>query len=125
MMKCSLAILLLLLGALCVRAQSSLPGATSWQVNLAWAAPASSPDPVAGYVALRAPSGSTSFTQLDASAIAATSYIDLTAMAAQAYVYEVLSVDASGNKSVPSNTAPVAVPADPAVPVLGKLSATS
>jgi len=78
---------------------------SSNQVNVTWDAPTGSSDPVAGYNVYRSPSGSSSYQQLNASAITQTSYVDTTAQAGQIYDYIVESVDASGVTSVSSNMA--------------------
>jgi fibronectin type 3 domain-containing protein len=80
------------------------------QVNLSWDAPTSSPDPVAGYNVYRAPSGGTSYQQLNSSVVTQTAYIDLTVASGQTYDYIVESVDASGVTSGPSNMASVTLP---------------
>ena len=80
---------------------------SSNQVNLTWDAPTTSSDPVAGYNVYRSPSGSSSYQQLNASAITQTSYVDTTAQTGQTYEYIVESVDASGVTSAPSNMAGV------------------
>ena len=80
------------------------------QVNLSWDAPTSSPDPVAGYNVYRAPSGGTSYQQLNSSVVTQTGYIDLTVASGQTYDYIVESVDASGVTSGPSNMASVTLP---------------
>jgi hypothetical protein len=82
----------------------------SYQVNLAWNAPSSSPDPVAGYNVYRAPSGSTSYQQVNGSSITQTSYSDTSVQDGQTYDYVIESVDASGNTSVPSNMESVNIP---------------
>ena len=79
----------------------------SSQVSLTWDAPTTSTDPVAGYYVYRSPSGSSSYQQLNASAITQTSYDDTTAQAGQTYDYIVESTDASGVTSAPSNMASV------------------
>ncbi len=83
---------------------------TSYQVNLNWDAPTSSPDPVAGYNVYRAPSGVSTYTQLNTSVMSATTYVDSNVQNGQTYDYIVESVDASGVESVPSNMAAVPVP---------------
>jgi len=91
----------------------SLSGAgqtVAHQVNLTWYAPTSSSDPVAGYRVFRAPSGSSTYQQVNASAVTQTSFVDTTVQSGQTYSYMVKSVDASGNLSVPSNTASMSVP---------------
>ena len=54
---------------------------TTCEVNLTWDAPLSSPDPVSSYDAFRAPSGGTSYQQLNTTAITSTTYSDLTVQA--------------------------------------------
>jgi len=86
--------------------------ATAYQVNLSWDAPTSSPDPVAGYNVYRAPSGSTSYQQVNTSEIptSPSSWTDTNVQTGQTYDYIVESVDAEGNTSAPSNMASVTVP---------------
>jgi fibronectin type 3 domain-containing protein len=80
------------------------------QVNLTWDAPSDSTDPVAGYNVYRAPSGSTSYQQLNTAAVTGTTYTDSSVQAGQTYDYIVESVDASDVTSAPSNMASVVVP---------------
>jgi hypothetical protein len=80
------------------------------QVNLTWSPPSSSSDPVAGYNVYRAPSGGTSYQQLNTSTLNQTTYVDTTVQAGQTYDYIVESVDATGVTSTPSNMAAVALP---------------
>ena len=80
------------------------------EVNLSWDAPASSPDPVAGYNVYRAPSGGTSYLLLNGVAITQDAYIDTNVQAGLTYNYIVESVDASGATSSPSNMATVTIP---------------
>jgi fibronectin type 3 domain-containing protein len=84
--------------------------ATSYEVNLTWDAPTSSPDPVAGYNVYRAPSGSSSYTQLNTAVMATTTFTDTNVTNGQTYDYIVESVDASGVTSTPSNMAAVPIP---------------
>ena len=80
-----------------------------YQVNLIWSAPLSSSDPVAGYVVYRAPHGTNSYQQLDP-VNTATNYVDGTVQNGQSYDYYVVSADASGSVSSPSNTYTAAIP---------------
>ncbi len=81
-----------------------------YQVNLSWNAPASSPDPVTGYNVFRAPTGTTTYQQLNTSTVTATNYIDGSVQNGTTYDYVVKSVDAVGSSSVPSNTYTAAIP---------------
>jgi len=83
--------------------------AASYEVELTWDAPESSGDPVAGYNIYRAVSGG-SFQLLNTSVNAPTAYTDSTVGGGIAYTYQVTSVDAEGNQSVPSNTYNVTIP---------------
>lgn len=80
------------------------------QVELSWIAPNSSSDPVVGYNVYRAPSGSTSYQQLNSAVDTATGYTDTAVQAGVTYDYVVKSVDASGVESAPSNMTSVVVP---------------
>lgn len=84
---------------------------TSYDVALAWNAPSSSADAVAGYNIYRAPSGSSAYQLMGSVNSGDLSYTDTTSVqSGQTYDYIVESVDASGNESVPSNMASVSVP---------------
>jgi len=82
----------------------------SHEVDLSWAAPTSSPVAVAGYIVLRANSGSSSYQQVNSSSVTQTAFVDSNVTSGQAYNYMVESVDNSGNPSVPSNTASAVIP---------------
>jgi hypothetical protein len=84
--------------------------AAAHEVDLSWSAPASSPDPVAGYIVLRAPTGSSAYQQLNAALVAPSAYVDSTVQSGQSFDYIVESVGASGNVSAPSNIASAAIP---------------
>lgn len=84
--------------------------AAAYQVELTWDAPTDSTDPVAGYDVYRAVSGSTSYQMVNTSATTATSYTDTTVADGTSYVYYVVSVDAEGNESAPSNTYTATIP---------------
>ncbi|MGB0082339.1 MAG: choice-of-anchor D domain-containing protein, partial [Terracidiphilus sp.] len=75
---------------------------SSYAVDLAWDAPTSSPDPVAGYDIYRAASGSSTYQLLNPSVNSSTSYTDTTVADNTSYTYYIESVDAEGNQSVPS-----------------------
>ena len=82
----------------------------AYVVNLAWDAPTGSSDPVAGYDIYRAVSGSSSYELLNSGLIGSTSYGDTTVQSGTTYIYYVVSVDASGNQSAPSNEFTAVVP---------------
>lgn len=87
-------------------------GQASYQVNLTWDAPTSSTDPVAGYNIYRSLAGASSYTLVQSVSNSTLSYSDTSSLLdGQIYDYIVESVDASGNDSVPSNTAVVTIPA--------------
>ena len=83
--------------------------AASYQVGLSWDAPASSAVAVSGYHIYRELSGG-SYTLLNSSPNAGTTYTDSTVQSGSAYNYEVTSVDASGVESAPSGVYTAAIP---------------
>jgi hypothetical protein len=84
--------------------------ATNGVVNLAWDAPSGGTDAVAGYNVYRAISGTGLFIQINSTVLATLTFNDSTVVSGKSYDYYVLSVDANGNLSVPSNTVTVAIP---------------
>lgn len=82
----------------------------TYEVDLSWAAPSSSSDPVLGYNVYRSISGASSYQQLNSSAITQTTYADTSVQAGQSYDYEVESVDAAGLTSSPSNVLTLPIP---------------
>ena len=92
---------------------TGVSSSTAYEVQLNWDAPSSSTDPVNGYNVYRAPSGSTSYQQLNTSTLPLnpTSYTDNNNIEdGQTYDYIVESVDAEGNTSAPSNIASATIP---------------
>jgi len=85
-------------------------GAIAYSVNLAWAAPGSSTDPVAGYNIYRSSSGAATYQLLNSGVNSSTNYTDDTVESGQGYDYIVTSVDASGVESAPSNVFDVIIP---------------
>ncbi len=83
---------------------------SSYAVDLTWEAPASSPDPVAGYNIYRAVSGSFAYQLLNPSVNSSTSYTDTTVADNTSYTYYIESVDGESNQSVPSNSFTVSIP---------------
>jgi hypothetical protein len=81
---------------------------SSYQVSLSWDAPAGSS--ISGYRIYRAVSGSSSYSLLNSSLDAETSYSDATPSAGATYDYYVESVDSSGVSSAPSSVLSIAVP---------------
>jgi fibronectin type 3 domain-containing protein len=88
---------------------TTLPPA-SHSVSLTWKAPASSSDPVDSYQVNRAASGSTQYSVVGSTTASSTAFTDTSVTAGQTYVYEVRSVDQSGNSSSPSNVVTLAIP---------------
>jgi hypothetical protein len=96
-------------GDTAVVALTGTGAAVAHQVDLSWDAPASSPDPVAGYNIYRA-TGSGSFALINSSPDSALTYVDSTVVSGATYSYEVTSVDSSGQQSVASNQITVTIP---------------
>ena len=80
------------------------------KVTLTWNAPASTPVPVAGYNAYRAPTGTTAFQLLNTAEDLQTTYVDYTVQSGLTYDYVVKSVDSEGVESAPSNLTTVTIP---------------
>jgi Fibronectin type III domain len=89
---------------------ATTPPPTSHSASLTWAPPSSSTDPVDSYQVDRAASGSTQFSTIGTTVASSTAFTDNSVTAGQTYVYEVRSVDASGNTSNPSNTITLTIP---------------
>ncbi len=89
---------------------ATTPPPASHSVSLTWKAPASSSDPVDSYQVNRAVSGSTQYSVVGTTTASSTAFTDTSVTAGQTYVYEVRSVDQSGNDSSPSNTVTLAIP---------------
>lgn len=88
-------------------------------VYLTWAAGASSADTqaVVGYLVFRGISASSAaYTQLTPNPIIATTFTDTTMAPSTSYTYYIVSVDAAGTQSTPSNTFVAAIAAAPSVP---------
>jgi len=91
----------------------SLPAACKRKhhhVNLTWKAPTSSPVPVVGYRIYRSADGGATYAPLNSTPIKETTYPDWVIQNGRTYRYQVRSVDAHGNESVPSNMVDVTVP---------------
>ena len=84
--------------------------ASGYQVSLSWDAPGSSSDPVSGYKVYRATGSSGSYQLLNSSAVTSTDYTDSTVASGTTYSYEIMSVDASGVQSSPSNVYTATIP---------------
>ena len=84
------------------------------KVELTWSAPASSSDPVAGYDIYRAERGSGAWMKLNDAPVTTTAYTDDNVELGMAYTYYVVSVDARGNQSAPSEPWSVTIPGQPA-----------
>jgi hypothetical protein len=84
--------------------------ATQHSVDLSWDAPVESPDGVAGYNVYRAPTGTNQFELINTSVNLPVTYTDNSVVSGTNYDYEVMSVDASGNESTPSNVYTADIP---------------
>ena len=82
----------------------------SHSASLTWQAPSSSSDAVDSYQVDRAASGSTQYSTVGTTVASSTAFTDTSVTSGQTYVYEVRSVDASGNTSNPSNTITLTIP---------------
>ncbi len=82
----------------------------TYQVALTWEGPASSSVPVMGYNVYRAASGSSTYTLLNSSMDASTTYTDTTVQSGLTYNYEVTSVGSGGVQSAPSPVYTAAIP---------------
>lgn len=84
-------------------------GATAYEVNLAWNAPAASKDPTAGYNIYRSEDGG-GFELLNAVVDVSASFADSSVQNGVSYTYYVTSVDSAGNESAPSNSWSATIP---------------
>jgi len=82
----------------------------SYEVNLSWDAPASSPVGIVGYNIYRSTGSGGSYQRINSAEEVSTSYTDSTVASSTSYSYYVESVDAEGDQSVPSNSYTVSVP---------------
>ena len=83
---------------------------TAYEVKLTWVAPSSPSVPITGYNVYRAPSGSTSYQQINTALVTQTAYTDASVQDGQTYDYTVESVAASDATSAPSSMASVTTP---------------
>ena len=90
--------------------ETAISKATSHSVSLTWHAPSSSSDPVDSYQVDRAASGSTQYSTIGTTVASSTAFTDNSVTSGHTYVYEVRSVDQSGNTSNPSNTITMTIP---------------
>jgi Abnormal spindle-like microcephaly-assoc'd, ASPM-SPD-2-Hydin len=84
---------------------SGVPG----KVQLSWVAPNSPNDPIVGYNVYRSGTG-TGYALLNSAIESSTSYVDSGVQSGSVYNYYVVSVDAAGDSSEPSNLTTVTVP---------------
>jgi fibronectin type 3 domain-containing protein len=78
-------------------------------IALSWNAPASSPEPITGYMAYRSTNGGT-YSALNSTPTTEATYVDTAAQAGITYSYYVESVASNGITSDPSNTVEASVP---------------
>jgi hypothetical protein len=89
---------------------ATAPQPAAHSASLTWNAPSTSSDPVDSYKVERAASGSTQYAVVGTTTAASTAFTDTAVTSGQTYVYEVRSVDQSGNTSSPSNAVTLAIP---------------
>lgn len=78
-------------------------------ITLSWDAPASSPEPITGYIAYRSTNGGT-YAALNSTPSTGTTYVDMAVQPGITYSYYVESLAANGLSSSPSNTAEASIP---------------
>ena len=83
---------------------------TAYEVQLSWAAPTSTTDPVTGYNIYRESGGSSTYQLLNTTLDTSSTFTDTTVANGTTYSYYVESVDAAGNQSGPSNVFTAAIP---------------
>ena len=81
---------------------------SSYSVGLNWTASSSSG--VLGYNVYRATQPGTTFSKLNASVVAGTSYVDTSVVASESYTYQVTAVTSQGEESSPSSPASATIP---------------
>jgi hypothetical protein len=86
------------------------PATTAHSVNLSGKATATTPVPVDSYQVNRAVSGSTQYSVVGTTTSSSTAFTDTSVQSGQTYVYQVRSIDQSGNTSNPSNSVTLAIP---------------
>jgi fibronectin type 3 domain-containing protein len=82
----------------------------SYEVDLNWDAPASSPVPVTGYNVYRSGGSSGSLRLVNPSPVTTPIYVDNAVVSGTTYLYIVKSVDLSGKESSPSNQITMMIP---------------
>ena len=80
------------------------------EVNLSWDPPSNSADAAVGYNVYREVAGAGTYQLLNDGLLAATSYTDTLVEAGFTYNYYIVSVDAAGTMSAPSNVFTITVP---------------
>jgi Abnormal spindle-like microcephaly-assoc'd, ASPM-SPD-2-Hydin len=78
-------------------------------ITLTWSAPASSPEPITGYIAYRSTNGG-GYTALNSTSSTESTYVDTAVHSGVTYTYYVESVASNGLASDPSNTVEASVP---------------
>lgn len=96
-------------GAMLNSSVGSSGGSSAYQVNLTWIAPPAGDDPPVSYNVFRRTS-STTFLQINAVPITDLSFSDKFVDYGETYDYQLESVDAAGNPSVPSDVIAVTIP---------------
>jgi hypothetical protein len=83
---------------------------TTHSVNLSWKAPSTTPVAIDSYQVNRAVSGTSQYSVIGTTSASSTVFTDTSVQSGKSYVYQVRSVDQSGNTSTPSNAVTLAIP---------------
>lgn len=90
--------------------ETATVASTTHQVNLSWKAPSTTPVAIDSYQVDRAVSGSSQYSAVGTTTASSTVFTDTSVQSGKSYVYQVRSVDQSGNTSNPSNSVTLAIP---------------
>jgi hypothetical protein len=90
--------------------ETATAASTTHQINLSWKAPSTTPVAIDSYQVNRAVSGTSQYSVVGTTTAGSTVFSDSSVQSGKSYVYQVRSVDQSGDASNPSNAVTVSVP---------------